>query len=310
MIKPTSIILATENGLIDDVEYLLKKGYDLNSKNAKGETPLIIAIRNSYTDIAKLLLENGARIDGDTLLYATMYSKYEIINIILKKAIDINYIDRVYNRTALSIAVLNKNKVIVELLLEKGADPNISVPEDDTPLNISISILNPDIEIISLLLKHKANVTYYDILTAMAYRKKEIIIELLLKSKYRPTDKEIIEYLIDNNEQYSISFLLKSKLIKFPFHGKTLQYFIDLQNVSREKLQKLYEEAFIENEKKKVQTALRTTHFLTKFSQIGEARYHMTNELKAKNQRHIQIFRNKLYQNDSTRLSSRSLSEY
>jgi ankyrin repeat protein len=123
-IKPTSIILATENGLIDDVQYLLKKGYDPNSKNDKGETPLILAIRNSYTDIAKLLIENGARIDGDT---------------------------------------------------------------------------------------------FYDILTAMAYRKKEIIIELLLESKYRPSDKEIVEYLIDNNEQYTIAFLLKSKLIKFPF---------------------------------------------------------------------------------------------
>ncbi|OUM62085.1 hypothetical protein PIROE2DRAFT_44650, partial [Piromyces sp. E2] len=42
------------------VKYLLEHGADIYNRNNKGETPLLIAIKNNYIDLVKLLIEYGA----------------------------------------------------------------------------------------------------------------------------------------------------------------------------------------------------------------------------------------------------------
>ena len=55
------LIDASKNGDYEKVKKLLENGADANTKNDDGDTPLHESARNSYTDIVRLLLENGAK---------------------------------------------------------------------------------------------------------------------------------------------------------------------------------------------------------------------------------------------------------
>jgi ankyrin repeat protein len=54
---------AVNDNKIDDVKTLIKAGANLNIQNEKGDTILMIAIDKKNSEIAKLLIENGANLD-------------------------------------------------------------------------------------------------------------------------------------------------------------------------------------------------------------------------------------------------------
>lgn len=79
------------------VEKLIEYGVNVNVKNSKDTTALMMASSNNRLDIVKLLINNGA---------------------------DVNIIND-ENNTALSIAMLKNNQEIVQLLLQNGANNGI-----------------------------------------------------------------------------------------------------------------------------------------------------------------------------------------
>jgi ankyrin repeat protein len=48
---------------IQIVEYLIKKGFDVNEKDYNGYAPIHACAENNYADLAELLLKNGANPD-------------------------------------------------------------------------------------------------------------------------------------------------------------------------------------------------------------------------------------------------------
>ena len=140
------------------VKTLMDKGADpnwLSSQKTGGSSPLRKAVYRNHYDIAKLLIENGADVNdydhdgnqrGYTILMEAifLYSYFKdpsVIHLLLKSNADINYRSKLgYNHhcetnsvgrctfnghTALTRAVIDKDKVIVKLLLEAGADTSI-----------------------------------------------------------------------------------------------------------------------------------------------------------------------------------------
>jgi hypothetical protein len=87
------------------------------------------------------------------LLVASGHGNARMVNLLLEKGIDVNITDEDdYNNTALSTAVRNANYDVVELLLEKGADINKEDNNGDTPLIHAIRF--EDYDMVQLLLEH------------------------------------------------------------------------------------------------------------------------------------------------------------
>ena len=82
------VILAVHSG-VEMIELLLEYGADLNHQHSEGgKTPLHIAARFGYVDVARFLLQHGARIDiadsnGETPLAATLQSPHEAMSLAL-----------------------------------------------------------------------------------------------------------------------------------------------------------------------------------------------------------------------------------
>ena len=135
----------------------------------------------------------------------------------LKKAVqDSNFVQILFfldkgaivnDLSILKIPVLNKNKIITELLLNNGGEANISPLLADSydgnyhtfsethvtyPL-LEIAIANEDIEIIKLLLQHGIE-SYEGLQQALKYKKIKIIILLREKTK----DSQKIFYIFKN----------------------------------------------------------------------------------------------------------------
>lgn len=113
---------------------LLEKGADPNDGGSLGILPLEIAIGDRYKfsapETLKVLIENGARVDivsnGNIILNRLiMYSSDEFLMNIIKPDISLNIQDY-QGFTALMYAARNKRYKIFELLLDYGADFNIS----------------------------------------------------------------------------------------------------------------------------------------------------------------------------------------
>ena len=87
---------AAEIGDYEDMLYLLGQGADPNAENSNAETPLLIAAKEGYEDIAELLINHGA---------------------------DINFQNH-YGETPFLCAIKEGNKKLIELLFEKGFKPD------------------------------------------------------------------------------------------------------------------------------------------------------------------------------------------
>jgi ankyrin repeat protein len=96
----TPLWYAAANGHTKAVQLLLQKGATIDARDDTGLTPLVWALHHGHSDVVALLIEKGAK---ENL-----------------KAGELERIDR-RHRTALTRAVLSGNEVVVQLLLEKGA---------------------------------------------------------------------------------------------------------------------------------------------------------------------------------------------
>lgn len=107
----TFLLSAVAKNNLSLVSYLIEKNYDLSATDNQGMTALHIAAIHDFSDMAKLLLDNGAEIDpidawGNTPLWrAAMNSRDE-------------------------------NSLTAKLLLARGADKNKKNNSDVAPIDL------------------------------------------------------------------------------------------------------------------------------------------------------------------------------
>ena len=119
----TPLFDAAYAGSTTAVRLLLEADAEINSMNNFGQTPLIRASRKGHVDIVQLLLSEGAdpNLCGDDewppLMKAVQYGYIDVAQVLLKNGADITYKDSRGN-TPLSIAHRNKNKQMIDLLMQ------------------------------------------------------------------------------------------------------------------------------------------------------------------------------------------------
>jgi hypothetical protein len=121
------------DGDIDQVNLLISKGADVNSRNRMNWTPLHTAIQNRRQALIEPLIAKGADVNaknnrGQTPLHiAVNLGQKEVVELLIAKGADVNVMGS-RGDNALSLAQKRRNTEIVDLLLKHGAkEPS---PED------------------------------------------------------------------------------------------------------------------------------------------------------------------------------------
>ncbi len=176
----TALVSAIAGQNKDMVEFLLANKVDVNFQNKYGMTPLIAAAKGGPLDIPKLLLEHGADVN------ARLNDKHPSMP----------------RGTALDTAVAANWNGLVELLLEKQADPNATFDlgdvggihqRDMTPLILAAE--QGQKETAQILLAHKADVNWKNSqgMTAMMWAVDK-------------ADREMAALLLDNKADTEIIY--------------------------------------------------------------------------------------------------------
>ena len=124
------LIQAAKDGSLADVSAALASGADINMKDERGLTPLIIGAALGQTEIVKLLLEKGAdvnardnRIGAMAIMVASDKGHVDIIKLLIENGADINAKDN-NSSTPLMIAAEKGQVKAAKFLIENGADIN------------------------------------------------------------------------------------------------------------------------------------------------------------------------------------------
>ena len=137
----TPIFRAVQYKCEASIKVLLSYNAEVNYVNIRGETPLFETEWHTDETIARLLLDNGAMVNvcGDSgitpLLAAARSGRLKNLTLFLRRGANIESRDGFYGRTALSWAVIYKNKDVVGLLLDWDADIESRDNEGRTPLS-------------------------------------------------------------------------------------------------------------------------------------------------------------------------------
>jgi ankyrin repeat protein len=124
--SPKKMIKAAKKNDLESVISQLENGGDINSKDEKGQTPLMLAAGNNYAELLKILIEKGADINSEdcegrnALSLAAGNGWAEIVKALLASGAQINARDKA-GRSALIWASNNGWIDTVKLLAEAGA---------------------------------------------------------------------------------------------------------------------------------------------------------------------------------------------
>ena len=162
---------AVMNGNIDEVQWQLDAGVDVNEESSKGLTPLHYAASAGHNDIVELLIERGANVNatdsgkGATPLdYAHWRDHEEVI-----ETLNAHNAQREHEKGGKGIgqsslihdAALDGDIDEVQRQLDAGVDPNLKSSKGATPL--FYAVYGGHLEIAELLITRGADVNALDL---------------------------------------------------------------------------------------------------------------------------------------------------
>ena len=158
----TPLLYAARENCGACVDVLLKNKVDIDLPDPDGVSPLLVAIMNANWDLAKQLIEAGADVNQWDI-----YGEAPLITAVdLRSRID-------GGRASIDPMNTTRGLAIVNLLLERGADPNMQLffkpanvrgggttfTRGATPLIRAAT--NGDLEVVKILIAHGADATVY-----------------------------------------------------------------------------------------------------------------------------------------------------
>jgi ankyrin repeat protein len=158
--KQMDLLEAAKSGDSDRVKELLKNGADPNQADSLGVTPLYVEVKKARPDIqlVKLLLGAGAGPNqadslGQTPLHWAVVKGYtEICKLLLENGADPNIAETEYGYTPLHLAVMYAFIDIVKMLIAKGANVNAQDNSNRGALEFALSNSYYNFEKVTVLL--------------------------------------------------------------------------------------------------------------------------------------------------------------
>jgi ankyrin repeat protein len=153
----TPLICAALMGQRNAVRLLLDRGADVHEKNIDGHTALMESSMRGHLDIVRMLVERGARIDdrslvGETaLMLAAMMDATDEFMFLLDQGADIHAHDH-RNTTSLMWAASSGNAEIVSALIDRGADLFAADTSMYRPIHYALMTMREYPEVIRILL--------------------------------------------------------------------------------------------------------------------------------------------------------------
>lgn len=128
---PTSadFLKAVESGDTGRISSALEVGASVNSKDANGDTALMIAINKNNKALVRMLIEKGADVNAKNLagsgalFKAIITGEAEIVKMLLDRGADPNTVNS-HGESALMIAARKGNVEMITNLIDKGAQVN------------------------------------------------------------------------------------------------------------------------------------------------------------------------------------------
>jgi ankyrin repeat protein len=150
----TAMMWATMEGHAEVVKVLIELGADVNAKGQGGYDAMMYATREGYTDIVKTLLDAGVDVNTKTpedmtlLNLAILNAHYDTGALLVNRGADVSIVDQRQGTALANVMKLRRmggcgtfdgpkcpklrdvpaSMELAQLLLEKGADVNASVP--------------------------------------------------------------------------------------------------------------------------------------------------------------------------------------
>lgn len=160
----------------EELRRLISNGADVNQvfediARISTKSILHMACEKGRTDCVKVLLENGAKVNArdpwgmTPLRYCIAADRDEVAGILIKNEPDIADSQDKYGKSVLHAAVEEGSEKFVRLLLDLGADPNISTDFGVTPLMMLMSAkgVSNYYLIMNILLENGADVHLRDL---------------------------------------------------------------------------------------------------------------------------------------------------
>ncbi|CAL9686452.1 unnamed protein product [Knipowitschia caucasica] len=169
-LKMTSLAVQSLFGYVEEenlpaIRAHLDKFRDVDSRSDNGQTPLMVAAEQGNLDIVQELIRRGANVNLDdidswtSLICAAKEGHFEVVQELLENGANLEHRD-MGGWTALMWAAYKGRTEVARQLMEKGANPNITGQYSVYPIIWAAG--RGHAEIVHLLLQHSAKVNCSD----------------------------------------------------------------------------------------------------------------------------------------------------
>ena len=136
----TPLIIAAEQGDAVRVDDLLARGVQFEALDDCGWSAMMRAAASGHTAIVKTLLERGADInrrDKAAVLATVINNRPAVLALLIERGADLDVQEKDIGNSALMWAVRDGNIVLQRMLLAAGADPSLSNKAGERAVDIT-----------------------------------------------------------------------------------------------------------------------------------------------------------------------------